>query len=73
MEVPSESFHKRFWDSRTCYPRRAFNQRLTNGQPSWVVGLQGPYWVGLGVLDGRAPQSALACGPVALEGPFAGR
>ena len=30
MEVPSESFHRCSWDSRTCYPRRAFNQRLTN-------------------------------------------
>ena len=24
MEVPSESFHWSSWDSRTCYPRRAF-------------------------------------------------
>ena len=29
MEVPSESFHRSSQDSRTCYPRRAFNQRLT--------------------------------------------
>ena len=33
MEVPSESFHRSSWDSRTCYPRRAFNQRLTNDSP----------------------------------------
>ena len=30
MEVPSESFHRSSWDSRTCYPRRAFNQELTD-------------------------------------------
>ena len=30
MEVPSESFHKSSWHSRTCYPRRAFNQGLTD-------------------------------------------
>ena len=30
MEVPSESFHRSSWDSRTCYPRRAFNQGLTD-------------------------------------------
>ena len=33
MEVPSESFHRSSWDSRTCYPRRAFNQRLTDDSP----------------------------------------
>ena len=31
MEVPSESFHRSSWDSRTCYPRRAFNQKTTDG------------------------------------------
>jgi len=30
MEVPSESFHWSSWDSRTCYPRRAFNQQITD-------------------------------------------
>ena len=30
MEVPKQSFNKSSWDSRTCYPRRAFNQGLTN-------------------------------------------
>ena len=30
MEVPSESFHWSSWDSRTCYPRRAFIQGLTD-------------------------------------------
>ena len=30
MEVPTESFHRSSWDSRTCYPRRAFNQGLTD-------------------------------------------
>ena len=30
MEVPSESFHWSSWDSRTCYPRRAFIQELTD-------------------------------------------
>ena len=30
MEVPSESFHRSFWDSRTCYPRRAFIQKMTD-------------------------------------------
>jgi hypothetical protein len=30
MEVPSESFHRSSWDSRTCYPRRAFNQGFTD-------------------------------------------
>ena len=34
MEVPSESFHRSSWDSRTCYPRRAFNQKTTDG--SWT-------------------------------------
>ena len=29
MEVPRESFHKSSWDSRTCYPRRAFNRGFT--------------------------------------------
>ena len=33
MEVPSESFHRSSWDSRTCYPRRAFNQGLTDNSP----------------------------------------
>ena len=35
MEVPSESFHRSSWDSRTCYPRRAFNQKTTDG--SWTL------------------------------------
>jgi len=30
MEVPEESFHWSSWDSRTCYPRRAFNQQITD-------------------------------------------
>lgn len=30
MEVPSESFHWSSWDSRTCYPRRAFIQGLSD-------------------------------------------
>ena len=30
MEVPEESFHLSSWDSRTCYPRRAFIQGLTD-------------------------------------------
>lgn len=30
MEVPSESFHRSSWDSRTCYARRAFNRGLTD-------------------------------------------
>ena len=30
MEVPEESFHWSSWDSRTCYPRRAFIQELTD-------------------------------------------
>ena len=30
MEVPGESFHWSSWDSRTCYPRRAFIQGLTD-------------------------------------------
>ena len=33
MEVPSSSFHRSSWDSRTCYPRRAFNQTLTDDSP----------------------------------------
>ena len=40
MEVPEESFHWSSWDSRTCYPRRAFNQRLTDDSPgnrSWIL------------------------------------
>ena len=38
MEVPSESFHRSSWDSRTCYPRRAFNQEKTDGSPmGWQV------------------------------------
>ena len=32
MEVPEESFHWSSWDSRTCYPRRAFIQGLTDDQ-----------------------------------------
>ena len=32
MEVPEESFHWSSWDSRTCYPRRAFNQGLTDNE-----------------------------------------
>ena len=28
MEVSSESFHRSSSESRTCYPRRAFNQGL---------------------------------------------
>ena len=35
MEVPSESFHRSSWDSRTCYPRRAFNQELTDDAGDW--------------------------------------
>jgi len=41
MEVPSESFCRSSWDSRTCYPWRATNQGLTidwlpdNGS-SWI-------------------------------------
>ena len=30
MEVPEESFHWSSWDSRTCYPWRAFIQGLTD-------------------------------------------
>jgi len=30
MEVPEESFHWSSWDSRTCYPQRAFIQGLTD-------------------------------------------
>ena len=30
MEVPSESFCRSSWDSRTCYPWRATNQGLTD-------------------------------------------
>ena len=30
MEVPEESFHWSSWDSRTCYPRRAFIQGLSD-------------------------------------------
>ena len=30
MEVPSESFCRSSWDSRTCYPWRTTNQELTN-------------------------------------------
>ena len=30
MEVPEETFHWSSWDSRTCYPRRAFIQGLTD-------------------------------------------
>jgi hypothetical protein len=30
MEVPSESFSRSSWDSRTCYPWRATNQGLTD-------------------------------------------
>ena len=30
MEVPTESFHRSSWDSRTCYARRAFNRGLTD-------------------------------------------
>ena len=44
MEVPSESFHWSSWDSRTCYPWRAFNQGLTDDGStviflfkSWVI------------------------------------
>ena len=40
MEVPSESFHRSSWDSRTCYPRRAFNQGLTDAI-MWERGLVG--------------------------------
>ena len=35
MEVPTESFHRSSWDSRTCYPWRATN--LTWGS-QWLVG-----------------------------------
>ena len=31
MKVPSESFCRSSWDSRTCYPWRATNQGLTDG------------------------------------------
>ena len=36
MEVPEESFHWSSWDSRTCYPRRAFIQGLTDDQENVV-------------------------------------
>ena len=36
MEVPKQSFNKSSWDSRTCYPRRAFNQGLTNNIIIWI-------------------------------------
>ena len=39
MEVPEESFHWSSWDSRTCYPRRAFIQGLTDDRfwnPRWA-------------------------------------
>ena len=35
MEVPTESFHRSSWDSRTCYARRAFNRGLTDD--CWLV------------------------------------
>jgi len=35
MEVPSESFCRSSWDSRTCYPWRTTNQGLTDDE--WVV------------------------------------
>ena len=31
--MPSDSFDRSSLDSRTCYPRRAFNQRLTDDSP----------------------------------------
>ena len=33
--MPSESFHRSSLDSRTCYPRRAFNQELTDDSPGF--------------------------------------
>jgi len=59
IEVPSESFHRSSWDSRTCYPRRAFNQGLTDNSPaharsimdiqdsptvSWILDLMSIMW-----------------------------
>ena len=35
MEVPSESFCRSSWDSRTCYPWRTTNQGLTDDE--WAV------------------------------------
>jgi hypothetical protein len=37
IEVPSESFHRSSLDSRTCYPRRAFNQELTDDSPERIT------------------------------------
>ena len=44
MEVPSESFHRSSWDSRTCYPRRAFNQGLSDDKSASSVRSYGS-WV----------------------------
>ena len=38
MEVPEESFHWSSWDSRTCYPRRAFIQGLTDDETAISLG-----------------------------------
>ena len=38
MEVPEESFHWSSWDSRTCYPQRAFIQGLTDDFPIFKGG-----------------------------------
>ena len=35
MEVPSESFCRSSWDSRTCYPWRTTNQGLTDDE--WAL------------------------------------
>ena len=41
MEVPSESFYRSSWDSRTCYPSRATDQGLTNNGSLTVLWKKG--------------------------------
>ena len=43
MEVPTESFHRSSWDSRTCYPWRATN--LTWGSQWLVRRARERYWI----------------------------
>ena len=45
MEVPRESFHKSSWDSRTCYPRRAFNRGFTGNFQDALVNHSGRWQV----------------------------
>jgi len=59
MEVPTESFHRSSWDSRTCYPWRATN--LTWGS-QWPNGVWGDYeediYTGLGLNLPNNPECA---------------